>query len=155
MRYTCISGSDAARTERVRARRLLTRGICAFALVGSTLAIVDSGPAVALSNTVLILDRTVSGGASSLEAQAAIALGFSVDTHLFRELGELLVGRDSTALVVLIKNAYDADATDITVHGTGLAEQNRGTIVITDTGLGMTEEQFRRGFLRIAAIVAL
>ena len=28
---------------------------------------------------------------------------FTVDTHLFRELGELLVGRDSTALVELIK----------------------------------------------------
>jgi hypothetical protein len=35
---------------------------------------------------------------------------FTVDTHLFRELGELLVGRDSTALVELIKNSYDADA---------------------------------------------
>ena len=35
---------------------------------------------------------------------------FAVDTHLFRELGELLVGRDSTALIELIKNAYDADA---------------------------------------------
>ncbi len=33
---------------------------------------------------------------------------FSVDTHVFRELGELLVGRDSTALLELIKNAYDA-----------------------------------------------
>ena len=37
---------------------------------------------------------------------------FTVDTHLFRELGELLVGRDSTALIELIKNAYDADATE-------------------------------------------
>ena len=35
---------------------------------------------------------------------------FTVDTNLFRELGELLVGRSSTALVELIKNAYDADA---------------------------------------------
>ncbi len=32
------------------------------------------------------------------------------DTDLFRELGELLVGRDSTALVELIRNPYDADA---------------------------------------------
>ena len=30
---------------------------------------------------------------------------FTVDTRLFRELGELLVGRDSTALVELVKNA--------------------------------------------------
>jgi hypothetical protein len=45
---------------------------------------------------------------------------FTVDTHLFRELGELLVGRDSTALVELIKNAYDADATEIIVNGVSL-----------------------------------
>jgi signal transduction histidine kinase len=38
---------------------------------------------------------------------------FSVDTHVFRELGELLVGRDSTALLELIKNCYDADATTV------------------------------------------
>ena len=44
-------------------------------------------------------------------------VNFTVDTHLFRELGELLVGRDSTALIELIKNAYDADATEIIVHG--------------------------------------
>ena len=42
------------------------------------------------------------------------AARFTVDTHLFRELGELLVGRDSTALVELIKNAYDADAEEVT-----------------------------------------
>jgi hypothetical protein len=32
---------------------------------------------------------------------------FTVDTGLFRQLGELLVGRDATALVELIKNAYE------------------------------------------------
>lgn len=47
---------------------------------------------------------------------------FTVDTHLFRELGELLVGRDSTALVELIKNAYDADATQVIVYGERLGE---------------------------------
>jgi len=76
---------------------------------------------------------------------------FSVDTHLFRELGELLVGRDSTALVELIKNSYDADAIDVTVHATSLADPKTATIVITDDGLGMTAEQFNNGFLRIAS----
>jgi len=76
---------------------------------------------------------------------------FTVDTHLFRELGELLVGRDSTALVELIKNAYDADATEVAVHGQDLANTETGIITITDNGLGMTEEQFELGFLRIAS----
>src|SRR4051812_42145709 len=76
---------------------------------------------------------------------------FTVDTHLFRELGELLVGRDSTALVELIKNAYDADAESVTVYGERLDHPNIGRITLTDTGIGMTPEQFGTGFLRIAS----
>jgi len=76
---------------------------------------------------------------------------FTVDTHLFRELGELLVGRDSTALVELIKNSYDADATEITVYGQGLSDRETGYITITDNGIGMNPEDFESGFLRIAS----
>ena len=76
---------------------------------------------------------------------------FTVDTHLFRELGELLVGRDSTALIELIKNAYDADATEVTVHGENLDDLEQGRIVVTDNGNGMSQDQFINGFLRIAS----
>lgn len=75
---------------------------------------------------------------------------FSVDTHLFRELGELLVGRESTALIELVKNAYDADATEVTVYGEALDDPERGVVRITDNGVGMTPDTFERGFLRIA-----
>lgn len=78
---------------------------------------------------------------------------FTVDTHVFRELGALLVGRDSTALVELIKNSYDADSTSVRVYGENLNNPEIGYIRITDTGNGMTEEQFRIGFLRIASRV--
>ena len=76
---------------------------------------------------------------------------FTVDTHIFRELGERLVGRDSTALVELIKNAYDAEATEVVVYGEGLNDPETGRIVITDNGSGMGRDQFVRGFLRIAS----
>jgi signal transduction histidine kinase len=76
---------------------------------------------------------------------------FTVDTHLFRELGELLVGRDSTALVELIKNAYDADADEVTIHGVNLDDPKTGSITIRDSGTGMTKDQFERGFLRVAS----
>src|SRR5580700_2771093 len=78
---------------------------------------------------------------------------FTVDTHLFRELGELLVGRDSTALVELVKNSYDADATDVEVHAQNLESTTEGWIQITDNGVGMTPEVFEEGFLRIASRV--
>ncbi len=76
--------------------------------------------------------------------------GFSVDTKLFRELGALLVGRESTALIELIKNAYDADATEVTIFGSDLASEEAGKIIVADNGIGMSEEEFARGFLTIA-----
>ena len=76
---------------------------------------------------------------------------FTVDTHLFRELGELLVGRDSTALIELIKNAYDADATEVTVYGERLDNPEEGHILVTDDGVGMNAEAFEKGFLRVAS----
>jgi hypothetical protein len=76
---------------------------------------------------------------------------FTVDTHLFRELGELLVGRDSTALVELIKNSYDADATEVVVYGEALSSTTKGFIQIRDNGVGMNRREFENGFLRIAA----
>lgn len=76
---------------------------------------------------------------------------FTVDTHLFRELGELLVGRDSTALIELIKNSYDADATRVIVHGERLGIPRHGRIRVTDNGIGMNEDVFGNGFLRVAS----
>jgi signal transduction histidine kinase len=76
---------------------------------------------------------------------------FTVDTHLFRELGALLVGRDSTALVELVKNAYDADATQVTVFGERISAPDGGRIVVTDDGNGMTANAFETGFLRVAS----
>ena len=64
--------------------------------------------------------------------------GFSVDTKLFRELGALLVGRELTALIELIKNAYDADATEVTILGENLANADTGRIIVADNGIGMS-----------------
>ncbi|MDB5694303.1 MAG: putative two-component system sensor histidine kinase, putative heat shock protein [Alphaproteobacteria bacterium] len=76
--------------------------------------------------------------------------GFSVDTKLFQELGELLVAKESTALVELIKNAYDADATLVTVQGSNLGDPQTGRIAVSDDGIGMSGPEFRKGFLTIA-----
>jgi len=75
--------------------------------------------------------------------------GFTVDTHLLRELGELLVGRDSTAVIELVKNAYDADATIVTLDADALGTSG-ATLRVVDDGNGMTYERFTSAFLRIA-----
>jgi len=95
--------------------------------------------------------RSVAAPPKPGPAPAAPREAFTVDTGLFRELGELLVGRDSTALVELIKNAYDADAQVVTVVAQNLADAGEGVIVVSDDGHGMTLEQFREGFLRVAS----
>ena len=77
---------------------------------------------------------------------------FTVDSHLFSELGAFLVGRDSTALNELVKNAYDADAKIVIVHGRGLNTPT-GSIRVIDDGIGMSPEAFELGFLRIASRV--
>ena len=76
---------------------------------------------------------------------------FTVDTHLFRELGRLLVGRESTALSELIKNAYDADASNVRVYGHKLDDPQNGFIRVTDNGIGISRGEFTNGFLRIAS----
>ena len=75
---------------------------------------------------------------------------FTVDTKLFRELGEHLVGRESTALVELIKNAYDADATRVDIFGQFLDNDEKGVLIVRDNGTGMSVQEFTDGFLRIA-----
>jgi signal transduction histidine kinase len=75
---------------------------------------------------------------------------FTVDTKLFRELGELLVGRDSIALTELIKNSYDADATFVEVTGLNLDDEEEGSIAVVDNGVGMNLREFRTGYLTIA-----
>ncbi|GAA1049492.1 sensor histidine kinase [Arthrobacter russicus] len=76
--------------------------------------------------------------------------GFSVDTHLLRELGDLLVGRDSTAILELVKNGYDADATVVRIEAQNLANPKEAVLTVEDNGNGMTADRFRSAFLRIA-----
>ena len=89
-------------------------------------------------------NKSVKGGASATSG----AFNFEVDASLLFQLGEQLVARRSIALSELIKNAYDADATEVTV----LLEEvtnPKGSIIIQDNGLGMTYEAIRDQWMRV------
>lgn len=77
-------------------------------------------------------------------------VGFTVDAGLIQRLGYELVGRAETAVSELIKNAYDADATIVDVD---FIDSNikGGTLIISDNGIGMTENQLINGFMRISS----
>ena len=76
-------------------------------------------------------------------------LKFTVDSALLRELGEKLVETVHLALVELVKNAYDADATLVELIFT---KDNVGKmqIVISDNGSGMNFNAIQEYWMRIA-----
>lgn len=76
-------------------------------------------------------------------------VSFEVDSSLLVQLGEQLVARRSIALAELIKNAYDADATRVRVVMQSVTTA-RGSILVDDDGVGMTLDDLRRGWMRVA-----
>ena len=76
-------------------------------------------------------------------------LVFTVDSALLSELGEKLVETPHIALVELVKNAYDADATQVKVKI--LPNPPHGPIVqVIDNGSGMTFGDVQHYWMRIA-----
>jgi signal transduction histidine kinase len=76
-------------------------------------------------------------------------LRFETDATIITRLGKELVAKQETALIELIKNAFDADATrvDVILTDDFLSHE----LHLSDDGLGMTREELIDGFLRIAS----
>lgn len=72
---------------------------------------------------------------------------FKARAHILRLLGDQLIGNDRLAVFELVKNAYDADATRVTV--TLKMEGERSSITVEDDGCGMTLGQLQQGWLEI------
>lgn len=75
---------------------------------------------------------------------------FSVDAGIINRLGKELVGRHETAVSELVKNAYDADATQVSLTFEN-AWYEGGTLTITDNGIGMNRMQLIGGFMRLSS----
>jgi len=75
---------------------------------------------------------------------------FSVDAGIINRLGKELVGRHETAVSELVKNAYDADATEVKLIFKNAWEPS-GTLEIIDNGVGMTRDQLINGFMRLSS----
>lgn len=76
----------------------------------------------------------------------------SVAARLIYHLGEQLISDELVALLELIKNAYDADATKciVTVDSNADTPFGAGEITITDNGNGMLPHTVTKDFLRLA-----
>lgn len=96
----------------------------------------DNGIILSLSNEIARLDEK--------------QIRFSVDAGIINRLGKELVGRHETAVSELVKNSYDADATEVRLTFEN-AWQKGGRLIIEDNGLGMTREQLINGFMRLSS----
>lgn len=73
---------------------------------------------------------------------------FKVDARVILHLGRDSIKDHTTALIELIKNSYDADATKVEI---GIFTQGENKYIrIADNGFGMTEEEINENWLRIA-----
>jgi len=77
------------------------------------------------------------------------AIRFSVDARHVHRLGYELVGKQETALAELIKNSYDADATEVFIDFKDYSSIG-GTLIIRDNGNGMAEDIIRSAWMRLS-----
>jgi signal transduction histidine kinase len=96
----------------------------------------DNGRLLAISNDLANLDED--------------AIRFSIDAGLIDRLGQELVARQETAVSELVKNAHDADATEVILTFID-SETIGGTLKIQDDGEGMTRAELINGFMRISS----
>jgi signal transduction histidine kinase len=75
---------------------------------------------------------------------------FSVDAGIINRLGKELVGKHETAVSELVKNAYDADATEVNLIFEN-AWNPGGILIIDDNGYGMSQSQLVNGFMRLSS----
>ncbi len=62
---------------------------------------------------------------------------FKPRARLLLQLGDQLIRNESIALIELVKNSYDADASTVIVEMQNVEKPKRGTIIIEDDGSGM------------------
>lgn len=73
--------------------------------------------------------------------------------RLLRTLGTDLISSEKVALIELVKNSFDADATVVLIRFIGPLAQGKGSIEIWDDGHGMDVETLRSSWLDIATDV--
>src|SRR6266568_4765763 len=77
---------------------------------------------------------------------------FRPRARIMRTLGDELISSEMVAVIELVKNAYDADATRVLVRFRGPLEPGQGGIDILDDGHGMTLATILSAWLEPATV---
>jgi signal transduction histidine kinase len=95
------------------------------------------------------LSEQISSGDGLFFPEGKGQVFFSVDASHISRLGLELVAKQETAVAELVKNGYDADATQVDLIFSTSNPENT-SLEIFDNGSGMTFEQLESGFMRIS-----
>jgi signal transduction histidine kinase len=91
------------------------------------------------------------GGGAETEAPMAVGesheLQFRPRARLVSILGEHLISDHAVGLIELIKNAYDADATEVVLEVRDTVDPAKTTVLIRDNGCGMSVDDIRLRWL--------
>jgi len=71
---------------------------------------------------------------------------------MLRRIGDELISSETVAVIELVKNAYDADATRVLVRFQGPLEIGHGTIEVMDNGHGMSLETMQTTWMEPATL---
>lgn len=75
------------------------------------------------------------------------SLTFRPRARLVAVLGEHLISDQAVGLIELVKNCYDADATEVVVELTGLEAAEATSVIVRDNGCGMSLEDITNKWL--------
>lgn len=76
---------------------------------------------------------------------------FKPRARLLLQLGDQLIKNESIALLELVKNAYDADATNVHIKMRDIEDAGKGNITIDDNGTGMDIDVIKNIWLEPAS----
>lgn len=75
---------------------------------------------------------------------------FRPRARIMRTLGQELISSETVAVIELVKNAFDADATKVLIRFIGPLEKGKGSIEIIDNGHGMSMETIKTAWMEPA-----
>jgi len=74
---------------------------------------------------------------------------WNFDVNVFKLLGSQLISDKFTAIIELVKNSYDANATEVHIDFIDSHDPKNGKIVISDNGFGMSKDDIQNKWMKI------
>ena len=74
---------------------------------------------------------------------------WNFDVNVFKLLGSQLISDKFTAIIELVKNSYDANATEVHIDFIDSHDPKNGKIVISDNGFGMSKDDIQNKWMKV------